>query len=86
MGRWALEQLGLVELLGELGLNGPVAGGGAGGDCGPLGPSRLGTGHLGLAPAGAAAWAGLLDFDFQTLSLMQMYRASDALMRHRQAI
>ena len=28
----------------------------------------------------------LLDFDFQTLSLMQMYRASDALMRHRQAI
>ena len=28
----------------------------------------------------------LLDFDFETLSLMQMYRASDALMRHRQAI
>ena len=28
----------------------------------------------------------LLDFDFQTLSLMQMYRASDALMKHRQAI
>ena len=28
----------------------------------------------------------LLDFDFQALSLMRMYRASDALMRHRQAI
>ena len=28
----------------------------------------------------------LLDFDFETLSLMQMYRASDALMKHRQAI
>ena len=28
----------------------------------------------------------LLDFDFQTLSLMQMYRASDALMKHRRAI
>ena len=41
----------------------------------------------------ATCWLGrrsglgeLLDFDFQTLSLMQMYRASDALMRHRQAI
>ena len=28
----------------------------------------------------------LLDFDFETLSPMQMYRASDALMKHRQAI
>ena len=46
-------------------------------------------------PARRATWGWLarrsglgelLDFDFQTLSLMQMYRASDALMRHRQAI
>ena len=28
----------------------------------------------------------LLNFDYQTLSLMQMYRTSDALMKHRQAV
>ena len=36
--------------------------------------------------AGRSGLGELLDFDYQTLSLMQMYRASDALMRHRQAI
>ena len=91
VGCWALEQLGLGDLLAELGLgrhfsiprhhwpllcrrldrilSGQLpllpeastqleeeaqrewtdAGGGGGGDCGPSGPSRLGTGHLGLA-------------------------------------
>ena len=49
VGCWALEQLGLVDLLGELGLNGPMRAAARGGDCGPSGPSRLGTGHLGMA-------------------------------------
>ena len=47
VGCWALEQLGLGDLLGELGLNGPMRA--AAVDCGPSGPSRLGTGHLGMA-------------------------------------
>ena len=78
-----LEQLGLVELLAELGLNGPLRAAAVGAIVGRLarpGSERATWGWL----AGAAAWASF--FDFQTLSLMQMYRASDALMRHRQAI
>ena len=57
VGRWALEQLGLVELLAELGLNGPLRAAAVGAIVGRSGPSRLGTGHLGLARAGAAVWA-----------------------------
>ena len=37
-------------------------------------PVPAGTGHLGPAQG----LGELLDFDFQALSLMQMYRASDA--------
>ena len=43
VGCWALEPAGRV------GVECTHAGGGAGGDCGPSGPSRLGTGHLGMA-------------------------------------
>ena len=94
VGRWALEQLGLVELLGELGLvellgelglNGPMRAAAAGAIVGRLarpGSERATWGWLGRR----SGLGELLDFDFQTLSLMQMYRASDALMRHRQAI
>ena len=49
VGCWALEQLGLVELLAELGLNGPLRAAAVGAIVGRSGPSRLGTGHLGLA-------------------------------------
>ena len=85
VGRWALEQLGLVELLGELGLNGPLRAAALGAIVGRLarpGSERATWGWLGRR----SGLGELLDFDFQTLSLMQMYRASDALMRHRQAI
>ncbi len=85
VGRWALEQLGLVELLGELGLNGPMRAAAVGAIVGRLarpGSERATWGWLGRR----SGLGELLDFDFQTLSLMQMYRASDALMRHRQAI
>ena len=37
-------------------------------------------------PDGRSGLGELLNFDYQTLSLMQMYRASDALMKHRQAV
>ena len=85
VGRWALEQLGLVELLAELGLNGPMRAAAVGAIVGRLarpGSERATWGWLGRR----SGLGELLDFDFQTLSLMQMYRASDALMRHRQAI
>ena len=84
VGRWALEQLGLVELLAELGLNGPRAAavGAIVGRLARPGSERATWGWLGRR----SGLGELLDFDFQTLSLMQMYRASDALMRHRQAI
>ena len=37
-------------------------------------------------PDGRSGLGELLNFEYQTLSLMQMYRASDALMKHRQAV
>ena len=37
-------------------------------------------------PNGRSGLGELLNFEYQTLSLMQMYRASDALMKHRQAV
>ena len=82
VGCWALEQLGLVDLLGELGLNAPMR-------------AAAIVGRLALPASERATWGWLrrrsglgelLDFDFETLSLMQLYRASDALMKHRGAI
>ena len=85
VGCWALEQLGVGDLLGELGLNGPMRAAVVGAIVGRLarpGSERATWGWLGRR----SGLGELLDFDFQTLSLMQMYRASDALMKHRQAI
>ena len=85
VGCWALEQLGLGDLLGELGLNGPMRAAAVGAIVGRLarpGSERATWGWLGRR----SGLGELLDFDFETLSLMQMYRASDALMKHRQAI
>ena len=85
VGCWALEQLGLGDLLGELGLNGPMRAAVVGAIVGRLarpGSERATWGWLGRR----SGLGELLDFDFETLSLMQMYRASDALMKHRQAI
>ena len=85
VGCWALEQLGLGDLLGELGLNGPMRAAALGAIVGRLG--RPGSERATWGWLGRRSGLGeLLDFDFQTLSLMQMYRASDALMKHRQAI
>ena len=85
VGCWALEQLGLGDLLGELGLNGPMRAAAVGAIVGRL--ARPGSERATWSWLSRRSDLGeLLDFDFQTLSLMQMYRASDALMRHRQAI
>ena len=85
VGCWALEQLGLGDLLGELGLNGPMRAAAVGAMLGRLarpGSERATWGWL----RRRSGLGELLDFDYHTLSLMQMYRASDALMKHRAAI
>ena len=85
VGCWALEQLGLGDLLAELGLNGPMRAAAAGALVGRLarpGSERATWGWL----RRRSGLGELLGFDFETLSLMQMYRASDALMKHREAI
>ena len=84
-GCWALEQLGMGDLLEELGLNGPMRAAAVGAVVGRLarpGSERATWGWL----RRRSGLGELLDFDFETLSLMQMYRASDALMKHREAI
>ncbi len=85
VGCWALEQLGLGDLLAELGLNGPMRAAALGAMVGRLarpGSERATWGWL----SRRSGLGELLEVDFESLSLMQMYRASDALMKHREAI
>ena len=85
VGCWALEQLGLGDLLTELGLNGPMRAAAMGAMVGRLarpGSERATWGWL----RRRSGLGELLEVDFESLSLMQMYRASDALMKHREAI
>jgi len=81
----ALEQLGFVEKLAELGLNGVMR------------AAMLGNliGRMAQPASELATWAWLqnqsalgelLDVDFAGLSHMRLYRASDLLMQHRAAI
>lgn len=82
---WAMDQLGLRTRLQELGI-GPS-----------LRAAAIGSIVARMARPGseraARRWLGersalgeLLGVDFETLELMQLYRASDALMAHREAI
>ncbi len=85
VGCWVLEQLGVMKLLAELGLNGPMRAAAMGAIVGRL--ARPGSERATWRWLSRRSGLGeLLDFDFETLSLMQMYRASDALMKHREAI
>ncbi len=85
VGCWVLEQLGVGELLAELGLNGPMRAAAVGAVVGRL--ARPGSERATWRWLRRRSGLGeLLDFDFETLPLMQMYRASDALMKHREAI
>jgi hypothetical protein len=81
----ALEQLGFVEKLTELGINGVMR------------ACILGNliGRMAQPASELATWGWLqhqsalgelLDVDFASLSHMRLYRASDLLMRHRNAI
>ena len=85
VGLWAMDQLGLRSCLHELGM-GPS-----------LRAAAIGSIIARMARPGSeratGRWLGersaldeLLGVDFQTLEPMQLYRASDALMAHREAI
>ena len=85
VGLHALNQLGLVEKLSELGLNGAMRAAIIGNLIGRLAKpaSELSTWHW---LQSQSALGELTDVDYAAMSHMRLYRASDALMRHRSAL
>ena len=82
---WAMEQVGLPALLAQLGLNSRQQAAAVGSIIGRLAaPGSERATHRWLRDT--SALGDLLDVDFENYSLMQLYRASDALMAHREAI
>ena len=85
VGLWAIERLGLVELLAGLGVNAALRTAAAGSIVARLAyPASERATHAWLRER--SALGELLQVDFETMGAMQSYRASDALMRHREAI
>lgn len=85
IGLWAMQQAGLTDLLEELGLTGPQRAAITGLLIGRLaapGSERATYRWLGQT----SALGELLEVDFEQMSLMQLYRASDLLMKHRGTI
>lgn len=85
VGLWAWHQAGLDRQLRALGLNGAQRAAAAGLVIGRMAApgSELAT-HRWLA--GRSALGELLGVDFEAMSLMQLYRTSDGLLRHREAL
>ena len=82
---WAMAQVGLPALLAQLGLNSRQQAAAMGSIIGRLAaPGSERATHRWLRDT--SALGDLLDVDFENYSLMQLYRASDALMAHREAI
>ena len=85
VGLWALEQVGLPALLAQLGVNGALRAAAAGAIVGRLAhPASERETHRWLQQR--SGLGELLGVDFETVSAMQLYRASDALVKHREAI
>ncbi len=85
VGLWAMEQLGFIPLLERLGLNGRQRAAAVGSIIGRMAaPGSERATHRWLGQR--SALGELLDVDYEAMSLMQLYRASDALMAHRDAI
>ena len=85
VGLWALEQLGLPALLAALGVNGALRAAAAGTIVGRLAsPASERATHRWLQERSGIG--ELLGVDFETVSAMQLYRASDALVKHRETI
>ena len=82
---WAMQQVGLPALLAQLGLNSRQQAAAVASIIGRLAaPGSERATHRWLRDT--SALGDLLDVDFENYSLMQLYRASDALMAHREAI
>ena len=85
VGLWALEQLGLPTLLADLGVNGALRAAAAGALVGRLAqPASERATHRWLQAR--SGLGELLGVDFETVSAMQLYRASDVLVKHREAV
>ena len=85
LGLWALEQLGLPALLADLGVNGALRAAAAGVIVGRLAhPASERATHRWLQER--SGLGELLGVDFETAGAMQLYRASDALVKHRETI
>ena len=85
VGLWAMDQLGLRSRLEELGIGASLRAAAIGSIIARMarpGSERATRRWL----AERSALDELLGVDFQTLEPMQLYRASDALMAHREAI
>jgi len=85
VGLWAMAQVDFIALLEELGLTGPQRAAVLGVILGRMAApgSELATRRW---LCERSALGELLDVDFEAMSLMQLYRASDVLMRHREAL
>ena len=85
LGLWALEQVGLPDLLARLGVNGALRTAAAGLIVGRLAhPASERETHRWLQHH--SGLGELLGVDFETVGAMQLYRASDQLVKHREAI
>jgi len=85
IGLWAMSQVGFADLLIELGLTGPIRAAILGAIIGRMAApgSELATHHWLDQCSGLGE---LLDVDFGRMPLMTLYRASDALMKHKDRI
>lgn len=85
LGLWAMAEAGMIELLEGLGFNGPQQAAAIGLIIGRMAApgSELAT-YRWLGET--SALGELLDIDYETMSLMQLYRCSDRLMQHREVI
>ena len=82
---WAMDQLGLRTWLQELGIGASLRAAAIGSIIARM--ARPGSERAARRWLGERSALGeLLGVDFETLELMQLYRASDALMAHREAI
>ena len=85
VGLWAMDQLALRTRLPELGLSGSLCAAAIGSVIARM--ARPGSERATRRWLGERSALGeLLEVDFQTMGPMQLYRASDALMAHREAI
>jgi hypothetical protein len=84
VGLWAMAQLGFVEKLKALGLSAVQAAAVMGNVIGRMAAPTSELGTFGWLCAKSAL--GELLVDFEAMSLMSLYRASDALVKHREAI